>query len=40
MLRFGKGRSRVNEAAVSHSAGILTWLITNVVDGILLLHIP
>lgn len=35
MLKFGQGRSRVTEAAGSHS--ILTWLITAVVDGVALL---
>lgn len=40
MLRFGEGHSRVTEAAGFHSAHILTWLITAVVDGIALLHIP
>lgn len=40
MLRFGEGHSRVTEAAGFHSAHILTWLITTVVDGIALLHIP
>lgn len=38
MLRFEEGHSRVTEAAGSHSACILTWLITNVADGITLLH--
>lgn len=40
MLRFGEGHSRVTKAAGSHSACILTWLITVVVGGITLLHIP
>lgn len=39
MLRFGEGHGGVAEAAGSHSACILTWLITAVVDGITLLHI-
>lgn len=40
MLRFGEGHGRATEAAGSHSACILTWLITDVVDGITLLRMP
>jgi len=40
MLRFGEGHSRVTEAAGSHFDRNVTWLITDVVDGITLLHKP